>query len=171
LFVGDYIDNASDEPLEKYKFDLYDETGTDLIESSDWIQAVSGKNNSYRFKTMLTNNESYKVYFSIATRNGYKAKVSYDFQVVKVYLEALEGVTMRVNDTDVYCRENGCIRVYLTAKNPLTGCYVLTRASEESNYQVYEDLKYFNYFEETLNDSLIYTDFIIESGIKYKYAF
>lgn len=171
LFVGDYIDNASDEPLEKYKFDLYDETGTELIESSDWIQAVSGKNNSYRFKTMLTNNESYKVYFSIATRNGYKAKVSYDFQVVKVYLEALEGVTMRVNNTDVYCRENGCIRVYLTAKNPLTGCYVLTRASEESNYQVYEDLKYFNYFEETLNDNLIYTDFIIESGVKYKYAF
>lgn len=116
LFVGDYIDNASEEPLEKYKFDLYDETGTELIESSDWIQAVSGKNNSYRFKTMLTNNESYKVYFSIATRNGYKAKVSYDFQVVKVYLEALEDVTMRVNDTDVYCRENGCIRVYLTAK-------------------------------------------------------
>mgnify|MGYP001090225886 CR=1 FL=1 len=102
--------------MEKYKFDLYDETGTELIESSDWIQAVSGKNNSYRFKTMLTNNESYKVYFSIATRNGYEAKVSYDFQVVKVYLEALEGVTMRVNDTDVYCRENGCIRVYLLQK-------------------------------------------------------
>ena len=78
---------------------------------------------------------------------------------------------MRVNDTDVYCRENGCIRVYLTAENPLTGCYVLTRASEESNYQVYEDLKYFNYFEETLNDILIYTDFIIHSGIKYKNAF
>nr|DAK07919.1 MAG TPA: Protein of unknown function (DUF1425) [Caudoviricetes sp.] len=79
MFVGDYIDNASEEPLEKYKFDLYDETGKTLIESSDWIQAVSGKNCSHRFKTMLTNNESYRVYFSIVTRNGYETRTYYDF--------------------------------------------------------------------------------------------
>lgn len=171
LFVGDYIDNASEEPLEKYKFDLYDEAGETLIESSDWIQAVSGKNYSHRFKTMLTNNESYRVYFSIVTRNGYETRTYYDFQAVKVYLESLTDVSIRVDDTDVFCRENGCIRVYLTAKSPLTGCYVLTRTSEESNYQVYEDLKYFNYFEEEFSDTLLYTDYIIESGIKYKYAF
>lgn len=171
LFVGDYIDNASEEPLEKYKFDLYDEVGKTLIESSDWIQAVSGKNCSYRFKTMLTNNESYRVYFSIVTRNGYETRTYYDFQAIKVYLESLTDVSIRVDDTDVFCRENGCMRIYLTAKSPLTGCYVLTRTSEESNYQVYEDLKYFNYFEEEFSDTLLYIDYIIESGIKYKYAF
>lgn len=171
LFVGDYIDNASEEPLEKYRFDLYDETGKTLIESSDWIQAVSGKNCSYRFKTMLTNNESYRVYFSIVTRNGYETRTYYDFQAIKVYLESLTDVSIRVDDADVFCRENGCMRIYLTAKSPLTGCYVLTRTSEESNYQVYEDLKYFNYFEEEFSDTLLYIDYIIESGIKYKYAF
>ena len=171
LFVGDYIDNAFEEPLEKYKFDLYDETGKTLIESSDWIQAVSGKNCSYRFKTMLTNNESYRVYFSIVTRNGYETRTYYDFQAIKVYLESLTDVSIRVDDADVFCRENGCMRIYLTAKSPLTGCYVLTRTSEESNYQVYEDLKYFNYFEEEFSDTLLYIDYIIESGIKYKYAF
>lgn len=171
LFVGDYIDNASEEPLEKYKFDLYDEAGEDLIESSNWIQAVHGKNYSYRFKTMLTNNESYKVYFSIITRNGYEGRTSYDFQAVKVYLEALTDASMRVDDSSAYCKENGCLRVYLTADSPLTGCYVLTRTSEETNYQVYEELKYFNYFDTVLDDELIYSDFIIESGIKYKYAF
>lgn len=171
LFVGDYIDNASEEPLEKYKFDLYDEVGKTLIESSDWIQAVSGKNCSYRFKTMLTNNESYRVYFSIVTRNGYETRTYYDFQAIKVYLESLTDVSIRVDDADVFCRENGCMRIYLTAKSPLTGCYVLTRTSEESNYQVYEDLKYFNYFEEEFSDTLLYIDYIIESGIKYKYAF
>jgi hypothetical protein len=80
-------------------------------------------------------------------------------------------VSIRVDDADVFCRENGCMRIYLTAKSPLTGCYVLTRTSEESNYQVYEDLKYFNYFEEEFSDTLLYIDYIIESGIKYKYAF
>ena len=171
LFVGDYIDNASEEPLEKYKFDLYDENGETLIESSDWIQAVSGKNCSHRFKTMLTNNESYRVYFSIVTRNGYETRTYYDFQAIKVYLESLTDVSIRVDDADVFCRENGCMRIYLTAKSPLTGCYVLTRTSEESNYQVYEALKYFNYFEEEFSDTLLYIDYIIESGIKYKYAF
>ena len=171
LFVGDYIDNASEEPLEKYKFDLYDEVGKTLIESSDWIQAVSGKNCSYRFKTMLTNNESYRVYFSIVTRNGYETRTYYDFQAIKVYLESLTDVSIRVDDADVFCRENGCMRIYLTAKSPLTGCYVLTRTSEESNYQVYEDLKYFNYFEEEFSDTLLYIDYIIESVIIYKYAF
>lgn len=171
LFIGDYIDNASEEPLEKYKFDLYDEAGEDLIESSNWIQAVSGKNCSHRFKTMLTNNESYRVYFSIVTRNGYETRTYYDFQAIKVYLESLTDVSIRVDDADVFCRENGCMRIYLTAKSPLTGCYVLTRTSEESNYQVYEDLKYFNYFEEEFSDTLLYIDYIIESGIKYKYAF
>jgi len=78
---------------------------------------------------------------------------------------------MQVDDSSSYCTENGCIRVYLTAKNSLTGCYVLTRTSEASNYQVYEDLRYFNYFEEEFNNTLLYTDFTIESGIKYKYAF
>ena len=58
LFTGGYIDDASDEPLDKYKFDLYDEDGKTLIESSDWIQATGGKNCSYRFKTMLINNAS-----------------------------------------------------------------------------------------------------------------
>nr|DAG20658.1 MAG TPA: hypothetical protein [Caudoviricetes sp.] len=79
MFTGVYIDNASQEPLEKYKFDLYDEFDETLIESSGWIQGVSGKNCSHRFKTMLTNNESYKVYFSIITRNGYEGRTSYDF--------------------------------------------------------------------------------------------
>nr|DAG20659.1 MAG TPA: hypothetical protein [Caudoviricetes sp.] len=41
---------------------------------------------------------------------------------------------MRVDDSSVYCKENGCLRVYLTADSPLTGCYVLTRTSEETNY-------------------------------------
>lgn len=171
LFTGGYIDDASDEPLDKYKFDLYDEDGKTLIESSDWIQATSGKNCSYRFKTMLINNASYKVYFFIITRNGYEAHASYDFQVVKVYLDALEGVTMQIDDSSSYCTENGCIRIYLSTKNSLTGCYVLTRTSEASNYQVYEDLHYFNYFDEKFNKTLLYTDFTIESGIKYKYAF
>jgi hypothetical protein len=46
----------------------------------------------------------------------------------------LEGVSIRVEDNDVYCRENGCIKIFCTAKNGLSGSYVITRSSEKSNY-------------------------------------
>ena len=171
LFVGGYTDNVSNEQLDKYKFDLYSENEEDLIESSDWVQATSNKNCSYRFKTILTNNSSYRVYFSIVTRNGYESSVYYDFKVIKTYLEEISNATLTADDESLYSKENGCIRLYLSSKERLSGCYVLTRTSEMSNYQVYEDLRYFNYFNEAFNNTLLYTDFTIESGIRYKYAF
>lgn len=171
LFVGGYTDDVSNEQLDKYKFDLYSENEEDLIESSDWVQATSNKNCSYRFKTILTNNSSYRVYFSIVTRNGYESSVYYDFKVIKTYLEEISNTTLTADDESLYSKENGCIRLYLSSKKRLSGCYVLTRTSEMSNYQVYEDLRYFNYFNEAFNNTLLYTDFTIESGIRYKYAF
>lgn len=171
LFVGGYTDDVSNEQLDKYKFDLYSENEENLIESSDWVQATSNKNCSYRFKTILTNNSSYRVYFSIVTRNGYESSVYYDFKVIKTYLEEISNTTLTADDESLYSKENGCIRLYLSSKERLSGCYVLTRTSEMSNYQVYEDLRYFNYFNEAFNNTLLYTDFTIESGIRYKYAF
>ena len=171
LFIGGYTDDISNEQLDKYKFDLYSENEETLIESSDWVQATSNKNCSYRFKTILTNNSSYRVYFSIVTRNGYESSVYYDFEVIKTYLEEISNATLTADDESPYSKENGCIRLYLSSKDNLSGCYVLTRTSEISNYQVYEDLRFFNYFNEAFNNTLLYTDFTIESGIKYKYAF
>ena len=171
LFIGGYTDDISNEQLDKYKFDLYSENEETLIESSDWVQATSNKNCSYRFKTILTNNSSYRVYFSIVTRNGYESSVYYDFEVIKTYLEEIDNATLTANDESLYSKENGCIRLYLSSEERLSGCYVLTRTSEMSNYQVYEDLRYFNYFNEAFNNTLLYTDFTIESGIRYKYAF
>lgn len=177
LFTGTYrIKENSKELLDRYKFDLYDE-GMNLIETSDWIAAVADKPNRYRFKTILSNNTDYMVRFSIITINGYETYVDYSFQVVRTYLEAIENVKMIIKgNTDVYCRENGCIKVCLapdtSAPMTLTGCYVLTRTSEESNYGVYEDVKYFNLFESSYTeDSPLYIDYTVESGVRYKYGF
>lgn len=170
LFIGGYEDNGSEEPVDIYRFSLYDNEDN-LIEASDWIQAISNKNYSYRFKTMLTNNEKYKVIFFVKTKNGYEASVDYKFQVIETYLEPLEGVSIRIDNDSLYSKENGCMRIYLTSETPLTGTYVLTRTSERSNYLIYEEIKYFTYFEQSFKNELLFTDFTIESGIKYKYAF
>lgn len=177
LFIGSFnISSASNELLDRYKFDLYEGASKDpnyLLETSGWLQHNGSINNTdtYRFKTVLTNNKSYTVVYSIITINEYEGESEpYNFSVNRTYLGDLERVSIRVEDNDVYCRENGCIKIFCTAKNGLSGSYVITRSSEKSNYQIWEDLKYLKFSNQVLNDSVIHVDFAIESGIRYKYA-
>ncbi len=55
----------------------------------------------------------------------------------------------------------------------LDGVYYLTRSDERSNFTIWEDLAKFDFYNETdYNDELmlLYEDFTIESGLRYKYA-
>lgn len=138
LFIGSFnISSASNELLDRYKFDLYEGASKDpnyLLETSGWLQHNGSINNTdtYRFKTVLTNNKSYTVVYSIITINEYEGESEpYNFSVNRTYLGDLERVSIRVEDNDVYCRENGCIKIFCTAKNGLSGSYVITRSSEK----------------------------------------
>lgn len=179
LFESSYtIDSINNEPLDRYKFDLYSGSEIDnvnLLESSGWVQynAVENAGISYRFKHVLTNYENYTVIYSIRTINGYEDSAEpYVFMASQAYLDELENVILRVNSTDAYCKENGCIRLYLnTFDLNLSGSYVITRSSEKTNYTIWEDLQYLTYLDQAFNNEIIYTDFTVESGVKYKYAF
>lgn len=168
LFTSFYQDNNSNEILKNYKYILYNSTGENIIESSDWI-AANGNQYSYRFKYILTNGETYQVRFYIQTKNGYKNFTSLTFLVNKIYLDQLKNTIIYL-DNSVYCQENGCNRIFLTTETPLTGNYILTRVSEKSNYQISEDLQVFNFFEYQTKNTFLYTDYTIESGVKYKYS-
>nr|DAE09697.1 MAG TPA: hypothetical protein [Myoviridae sp. ctjhW4] len=55
-----------------------------------------------------------------------------------------------------------------------TGSYVISRTDEKSNFSIWEDIKYFSWIDKTFREAkidLFYTDYLIESGIQYKYAF
>lgn len=177
LFSGSYsTDSASNELLDKYRFSLYlgqDIDETNLVETSGWLQHNGDVNTSdtYRFKNILVDNNYYVVTYEIITVNGYEASATaYTFQAVQTFLEELEGMTLTVDDESVYCKENGCIQLYLTTTSNISGCYVITRSSELSDYGVWEDLAYYVYSNQSFSNTLIYQDFTIESGIKYKYA-
>ena len=177
LFKGSCdIKVENKEAVDKYKFDIYSGREVDslyLLESSGWLQhdSVANSVDSHRFKTVLQNDQYYTVIYSIITVNGYEAQAkSYTFQCVRSYYAELQNVSIRIDDADTYCRENGCIRIYLTSADVLNGSFVLTRSDERSNYQVWEDLQFFVYNRREFDDFLMYTDFTIESGIKYKYA-
>lgn len=173
LFEASYqIPSINNEALDKYKFDLY--CGDELLESSNWIQYNAAENAgiTYRFKTVLSNRENYRVIYSIQTVNGYIDQSSpYDFIVNRTYLDSLENTNLYISSDLQYCKENGCINIYLDSKDILSGSFVITRSSEKSNYTIWEDLQFLIYTNQEFHNRLIYQDFTIESGIKYKYAF
>lgn len=181
LFSGNY-QIVGNESVDTYKFDLYNSDG-ELLETSGWLrhnardeQPETSENyinsiDQHRFKMMLTNNATYTVTYSVVTINGYaETTEEYSFLALQTYLDVIEGVTLTVEGDTPYCRENGCIRVYLDAESVMTGNYVISRTSEESNFVMWEDLQFLQYNNQAAEGLLAYTDYTIESGIKYKYA-
>lgn len=176
LFSGGYeISTVSAEAEDTFKFNLYSgRDTTTLLESSDWQQhnEVVNTLDEWRFKTVLTNNQYYTVVFTIRTINGYEqSSALYTFLATQSYLGELEGITIEVIDNEEFERENGCISIYLTGQQELTGNYVITRSSEDTDYTVWEDLVYLPLAQQQLNRALLYRDFTIESGVRYRYAF
>ena len=176
LFSGGYeLSIASAEAEDTFKFDLYSgRDTTTLLESSDWQQhnEVVNTLDEWRFKTVLANNEYYTVVYTIRTVNGYEqSSALYTFLAIQSYLGELEGITIEVVDNEEFERENGCISIYLTGQQELTGNYVITRSSEDTDYTVWEDLVYLPLAQQELNRALLYRDFTIESGVRYRYAF
>ncbi len=194
IYGGFTISAKSKEFVDKYKFDLYEGKEVDishLIESSGWLQHNNSNQNYtentyedistfdvHRFKTRLVNNGHYTVVYSVQTINQYEAATlgnsnvdsPYVFVATKTYLSTLEGIVLDVEDDSIYCRENGCIRIFCTSTQPMSGSYVITRTSEKSNYEFWEDLKYITISNEKLDNKNIFTDFTVESGVKYKYS-
>lgn len=187
LFFGNCTIPESDKELvEEYKFDLYSgkktleefqiEPKENLVESSDWLEhnGRDGSMDKHRFKTYLTNDKEYTVIYTIRTVNGYiNSAKPYTFIAAQTYLPGgLEGVKLYVEDDSEYCLENGCINIQLSSQEPLTGAFVLTRTSQKSNYTVWEELKYFIFANKKLyGKETIHSDFTVESGVRYKYAF
>lgn len=175
------LDVNDKEIVDQYKFDLFkgkkDEIESDdLIESSGWLShsSTQGSQDSFRFKYILEDKTSYTVFYSIKTINDYEqTSEPYFFTASVIHGSNLKNMRLRIEDNDHYCRENGCIKIYLTVNNGrrLRGKYVIIRSSEKTNYQIWEDLQYLSFLNDKFDDTLIYTDFTIESGVRYKYAF
>lgn len=148
----------------------------------------SGSIDTYRFHRVLLNGTQYKVLYEIQTENGFnnieneyhgvdlkKAENSYyNFITQTQYLLKLENVKLRVDDASPECHEDGILNIKLQTLNNvlLSGIYVLSRVSEKDNYTYAEAIKYFTFSAENFSEeTTIFSDFTIESGVKYKYFF
>lgn len=188
LFSGVYGDANTSEPRSKYRFALYEGSltaaelslYTPIEEMKNFEQAdIDNESNvdTHRFHTMLVNNTRYTVAYWVQTLNGYEPTPAvHSFVTSLSYLPGLLVDFSVLNPEEpekdlAYCRDNGCVRLYLDSRDQqLKGSYVISRTSEKSNFTYYEDIKYLSYYNTSLENALIFTDYTIESGVKYKYA-
>lgn len=162
---------ADKEPVTQCKFDLYDDN-ENLLETSDWI--VGNGNDPYRFNYMFEDYTIYQIQYSYKTLNGFEgssAKSSFEI-IINELEEQLEGVSLiATSKEEEFNRESGTIRLYLNGETDFTGSYVLSRASEEDNFRRYTDLQVYNWYQQKKVEELIFTDYTVESGVLYRYAF
>lgn len=162
------IPTIDKEVEESYKFEIFQ--GNTLLESSGWLSHVSGEEDAVYFKTLLQNQETYQVTYNIRTNNGYQTTTNpFNFVAVRSTLGDLEDLSISAAED----QENGRVLLMLeaTAGQLVTGNFVITRSSETSGFQLWEDIRYLNYFTEDFTPAKVcFIDYTIESGITYRYA-
>ena len=198
LFMGTCkFTEQSKEYVDKYKFDLYEiktdeETSkeyTVFLESSDWQQhnANAESIDEWRFKQILlpskndigTNhredNHLYKVIYTITTINGYTLSSA------PYRLYTIEDNTTETLDSFEFIatidEENAKVDLKLKLKegidknnNKILGNYIISRLDEQNGYIKREELKYLNINDQIFETEIIFTDYTIESGVRYKYS-
>lgn len=208
LFFGSCTTGINDnEDVDKYQFILYNATTGEEIESSGWLQHFNfnlDNNNlfdrhdtqavlsydKHRFNTVLSEDHYYQVVYKVKTINGFEATSSvYHFTIALKELPSIDNgggenscLYIIDGEDDPEKNENACIeiRLFISDERLLTGNFILSRSSEKSNFQKWEDIKYFYFTSESSfsNENskkgygaLLYTDFTVESGVRYQYAF
>ena len=170
-FYGQCIFAKTDKEAESsYRFTIYE--NSTLLETTGWLPHVGGPGgqDSGYFKTRLENRHVYQISYEIQSNNGYYAITGpTDFIAIQSTVGDITNLDIHVvtNITD------GCIDVSLVALDNrlITGNYIITRTSSESNYSRFEDMKYLNYVNKDLqNEEIVFTDYTVESGVTYQYA-
>lgn len=159
------------EYLDTYRFDLWYKG--EIVETSGNIQYNSSTNAApqYRFRKQFPYYDEYSVTFSIVSNNNYEATSKpYVFEVISITSGQITNLAISVDSTSIPCIENAMIQVRLTSTEELNGNYVIVRSDEDTNYQIWDDVAYLTYVGKQLADELVFTDYYIECGKRYKYA-
>jgi hypothetical protein len=140
VFKGMYENNRDASETEaRYKFDLCDVSGN-LIESTGWKTHISSSYiDDCVFSTELQDLESYQVIYSIETKNGYIGQTSYLFSCFFTIYDN-PGLKFKKVENNF---EEGCIDIEITCDKPLVENLILRRTDSKSNFNKWEDYKYF----------------------------
>lgn len=170
LFSGTCTLEADSKEIEdSFKFSLFE--GDLLMTSSDWVAHKVQQADTWYCNTVLTHRGSYSILYEIKTNNGY-----YAASEKKTFTSLSSTIgTLDVNFQAVENRDNARVDLYISKNeetNFLTGNFVISRTSEQTNFQKFDDIKFLTYNMQSIEREsvLAFSDYTIESGITYQYA-
>ena len=183
-FIGYYYNTDKTELIDTYAFKIYERNGEELTliedsgikqhNSNDDFNIINYLNQQsnissidiFQSKQLLEVEKDYVIEYSITTKNLYTLTISYRISIYSDYTDP--------PSLSIACEpdeENAGIKIYLTTLNENTnGNFILVRTSLDSDYTIWEDLTYLYFENQVLNNELVFEDFLIESGNKYRYG-
>lgn len=176
-YLGIY--NQESDLLEKlysYCFTLFEKVGNSekIIETSGEQLHNSSKDtkqgesiNTYIIKSELEKNKIYRLEYKIKTINNLEKTIKTDSIIKASSVDS----TLKA---DVVCDidlEEGCVDIKLETKigEPSVGRYYLLRASDEDNFNSWNEILSFELYGQQASKYL-WKDMSVKHGVKYKYA-
>lgn len=163
LLLGNRDLHDTDLPR-RFKFNVFDSKGNFVL-SSGW-KDCAGAYDQYQVTHALENYSTYSVFYFVETVGGYLAEMAAAATIAENLFDRPDGITLSCKVDD----ENARVLVSLDSDHALFGNYLLSRASEQTDFTIWEELTYLFYNNTKLNNQLVYTDYVIEDGVQYKYC-
>ena len=168
-----FADNQETDALKSYQIKLYDKD-TNVLLTDSGIQYANNYNDVNSFTYILEYNfeENKEYYFTVdyITMSNYSHIDTFNFTAIQN--DEIPDTEMTITATPD--SENG--RIGITIKRPSTatsllGTIVIRRCSSETNFTIWEDLKYYTFNNESFTGVKdLWYDMTVESDVWYKYC-
>lgn len=179
-YTGIYSQENKDatEKVYSYRFIFKDEnnkiikdTGYQVHDNSKDVEYYESQDKFF-LNLDLDGGKKYKLIYSIRTNNG----LEFSSPVYKITRRNSINSALKAKILTSLNYENGYINISLEGEKDqngneiaVKGSFVLSRSSEKTNYQVWEEILKFNLISD-IPSTKAWKDFTIEQGVKYKYS-
>lgn len=174
--IGQYYCEDASEVLQSFRFKILSSTGEEIEDSgiiscpvyagtNDYVTYVDNRQViQYDVRAILEEQSGYILECSYITKNYYENSGEYNFSVSQG-----EHIPLNVEFIIIPDEKNGRNKIHLTfLDNNAIDNVAIRKSSNKSNFKIWEDVKIFSIND--VIDTYIDADYIIESGIWYRYG-
>lgn len=157
-----------------YQFDIYDNdtlfASSGLLLHDSTTDTESNKSfNTWVLNQQLREGVIYTLYYTVNTINGLSKKCQYNITNNEIDDDVLINNYQLIATNDF---DNGRVILSLKEKGqiPLSGGFVLSRASSKDNYNTWNEIMKFTLMTHESLPEQLWIDYSVEQGIGYRYA-
>lgn len=159
-YIGEFINELSDETVDVYKFSIEDNTSLKTIEQTEWLQCYQNQEMRFSVMSELPPSRTYTLKFAIRTVNGFEDEVK------ALLIAAADIPTTFDGEISAENVDDGSIKITINHKCRWQDSYELLRKNLLT--EQWESLYKFD--EMQSNSTITWTDYSVEQGVEYVYA-